>query len=75
MPKAECMWVVHKVNPHKLVHTPGDAVYHDTPMLDDEVGEVYQVEELPPSFVFDPGVGLDDLVRGVDDIEMHVVVK
>jgi hypothetical protein len=35
----------------------------------------YQEEELPPSFIIDPGVGLDDLVRDVDDIEMCVIVK
>jgi hypothetical protein len=44
-------------------------------MLDDDVGEVYQEEELPPSFVVDPGAGLDDLVGDVDDIEMSIVVK
>jgi hypothetical protein len=43
--------------------------------LDDDVDEVYQEEELPPSFVIDPGAGLDDLVGDADDIEMHVVVK
>jgi hypothetical protein len=43
--------------------------------LDDDVGEVYQEEELPPSFVVDPGAGLDDLVADVDDIEMSIVVK
>jgi hypothetical protein len=41
--------------------------YHDTPMLDDDVDEVCQ-EELPPSFIINPGVGLDDLVGDVDDI-------
>jgi hypothetical protein len=30
---------------------------------------------LPPSFVIDPGVGLDDLEGDADDIEMLVVVK
>jgi hypothetical protein len=30
---------------------------------------------LPPSFVVNPGAGLDVLVRDVDDIEMIVVVK
>jgi hypothetical protein len=39
------------VNPYEWLHTPGDAGYHDTPMWDDEV---YQEEELPPSFVIDP---------------------
>jgi hypothetical protein len=49
--------------------------YHDTPMFDDDVDEVYQEEELPPFFIVDPGAGLDDLVGDADDIEMHVVVK
>jgi hypothetical protein len=65
-------WVVHKVNPCEWLHTPGDAGYHGTVMLDDDVDEVYQ-EELPPSFVVDPGVGLDNLVGDADDIEMPVV--
>jgi hypothetical protein len=73
--KLNAWWVVHKVNPHKRLHTPGDAGYHDTPMLDDDVVEVYQEEELPPSFIIDPGAGLDDLVGDADDIEMPVVVK
>jgi hypothetical protein len=30
---------------------------------------------LPPSFVVDPGAGLDALVGDADDIEMPVVVK
>jgi hypothetical protein len=63
------------VNPHEWLHTLGNAGYHDTPMLDDDVDEVYQEEELPPSFVIDPGAGLDDLVGDADDIEMPVVVK
>jgi hypothetical protein len=60
--KLNAWWVVHKVNPHEWLHTPGDARYHDTPTLDDGVDEVYQEEELPPSFIVDPGAGLDDLV-------------
>jgi hypothetical protein len=59
-----------KVNPRERLHTPGDAGYHDTPMLDDDVDEVYQEEELPPSFAIDPSAGLDDLVGDVDDLEM-----
>jgi hypothetical protein len=48
-------WVVHKVNPREQLHTPGNVRYHDTSMLDDGVDEVYQEEELPPSFIIDPG--------------------
>jgi hypothetical protein len=44
-------------------------------MLDDDVVEVYQEEESPPSFIIDPGAGLDDLVGDADDIEMPIVVK
>jgi hypothetical protein len=74
-PKMNAWWVVYKVNPSERLHTPGDARYHDTLTLDDDVDEVYQEEELPPSFVVDPGVGLNDLVRDADDIEMPVIVK
>jgi hypothetical protein len=36
---------------------------------------IYREEDLPPSFTVDPGVGLDDLVRDADDLEMPVLVK
>jgi hypothetical protein len=71
--KVSAWWVVHKVNPHEWLHTLGDARYHDTLMFDDDIDEVYQEEELPPSFIVDPGAGLDDLVRDADNIEMVVV--
>jgi hypothetical protein len=61
--KLSAWWVVHKVTPH------------DTPMLDDDVDEVNQEEEFPPSFIVDPAAGLDDLVKDDDDIQMSVVVK
>jgi hypothetical protein len=38
-------------------------VYHDTLSLNDDIDEVYQEEELTPSFVVDPGAGLNDLVE------------
>jgi hypothetical protein len=63
------------VNPREWLHTPSDAGYHDTLTLDDNVDAVYQEEELPPSFIVDPGAGLDDLVGDAGDIEMPVVVK
>jgi hypothetical protein len=66
--KMSAWWVVHKVNPREWLHTPSDVGYHDTPTLDDEV---YQGEELPPSFIVDLGVGLDNLVGDADDIEMN----
>jgi hypothetical protein len=68
-------WVVHKVNPCDWLHTLGDAGYHDTLTLDDDVDEVYQEEEFPPSFTIDPGARLYDLVGDVDDIDMSIIVK
>jgi hypothetical protein len=53
--KLSAWWVVHKVNPRERFHTPGDAGYDNTPTLDDDVNEVYQEEELPPSFIVDHG--------------------
>jgi hypothetical protein len=32
--------------------------YQDTPTLEGDIDEVYQEEELPPSFIADPDVGL-----------------
>jgi hypothetical protein len=63
------------MHPREWLHTPSDAGYHGTPTLDDDVDEVYQEEELPPSFVVDHGAGLDNLVGDADDIEMPVIVK
>jgi hypothetical protein len=63
------------VNSRKQLYTPGDTGYHDTPTLDDDVDEVYQEEELPASFVIDPGAGLNDLVGDIDDIQMQVKRK
>jgi hypothetical protein len=37
--------------------------------LHEEVDEVYQEEELPASFIIEPGPGLDDLVGDTDDIQ------
>jgi hypothetical protein len=73
--KLNAWWVVHKVKPREQLHIPGDAGYHDTPMLDDDVDEVSQEEELPPPFIVDPGAGLDDLVGDANDLEMPIVVK
>jgi hypothetical protein len=73
--KPNAWWVVHKVNRREWLHTPGDAGYHDTLTLDDDVDEVYQEEGLPPSFVVYLGARLDGLVGDADDIEMSVVVK
>jgi hypothetical protein len=63
------------VNPCERLHTSDDARYHDTLTLDDDVDEVYQEEELPPSFAVDPGARLDDIVGDADDIDMSIIVK
>jgi hypothetical protein len=71
--KLSAWWVVHKVNCCEWLHTPGDAGYHDTLTLNDDIDEVYQEEKLPPSFFVNPSAGLDDQVGDADDIEMPVV--
>jgi hypothetical protein len=73
--KLNAWWVVHTVNPREQLNILGDAGYHDTLALHDDIDEVYQEEELPPSFVVDCGAGLSDLLGDADDIEMPVVVK
>jgi hypothetical protein len=73
--KLSAWCLVHKVNPHERLYTAGDARYHDTSTLDDDVDEVYQEEELSASFIIDPDVGFNDLVGDADDIQMHVKQK
>jgi hypothetical protein len=53
----------------------GDAGYHDTLTLDDDVDKVYQEEELPVSFVINPSVRVNDLIGDADDIQMPVKQK
>jgi hypothetical protein len=65
--KFHAWWVVHKVIPREQLRTPCDAGYHST-QIDGEVDEVYQEEELPTSFVIEPGAGLDSLVGDCDNI-------
>jgi hypothetical protein len=43
--------------------------------LNDDVDEVYQEQELPASFVVDPGAGFDDLVGDTYDIQMPIVKR
>jgi hypothetical protein len=71
--KLSAWWVVHKVNPRERLYTASNVGYHDTLTLDDNGDGVYQKEELPASFIIDPGAGLDDLVGDADDIQMSVV--
>jgi hypothetical protein len=71
--KLSAWWVVYKVNPCEWLYTPGDAGYHDTPTLNNDVDEVYQEKELPVSFIFDPGAELNDLVGNANDIQIPVV--
>jgi hypothetical protein len=53
--KMSVWWVVHMVNPHEWLYTPGDVGYHDTPTLDDDVDEVYREEELTVYFITELG--------------------
>jgi hypothetical protein len=47
------------------LHTPTNVAYH----FDDErVDEIYQEEELPTSFVIEPGAALDSLVGDGADV-------
>jgi hypothetical protein len=56
---------VYKVNPRERLYTTIDVAYH----LDDEqVDEIYQEEELPTSFVVEPGAALDSLVGDGADV-------
>jgi hypothetical protein len=50
---------VYKVNPHEWLYSPTDAAYHFDDEQDDEI---YQEEELPTSFVVEPGAALNSLV-------------
>jgi hypothetical protein len=50
---------VYKVNPHERLYTTIDVAYH---FDDEQVDEIYQEEELPTSFVVEPGAALDSLV-------------
>jgi hypothetical protein len=68
--KQDVWWVVYKVNPHELLHTPAHVAYH---IDDGYVGEVYQEQELPISFVIKPGVALDSLIRY--DVDVIVLLK
>jgi hypothetical protein len=55
------------------LYTLVDARYHDTLTLDYGVNEVYQEEELPASFVVEPGARFDNLVGDADG--MKIIVK
>jgi hypothetical protein len=68
-------WVIHKLNPPERLYTLGDAGYHDTPTLDDDVDKVYQEQELSASFIINPSVGVGDLIGDADDIHMPVKQK
>jgi hypothetical protein len=57
--------VVYKVNPRERLYTPTNSAYH---FDDEQVDESYQGEELPTSFVVEPGVALDSLVGDGADV-------
>lgn len=69
--KLSTWWVVYKVNPRERLYTPGDDGYHDS----GDTEEVYQDEELPDSFIVEPGAGLDNLVGDVADVETSTMRK
>jgi hypothetical protein len=56
---------VYKVNPREWLYTHTNAAYH---FDDKHVDEIYQEEELPTSFVVEPGVALDSLVGDGDNV-------
>jgi hypothetical protein len=68
--KLAAWWVVYKVNPHERLHTLTDAAYH---FDDEQIDEIYQEEELPTSFVIEPGATLDSLVG--DGVDVTVIQK
>jgi len=63
--KLDAWWVVHKVNSRERLFTPSFGGYE---FNDDQADEVYQEEELPSSFVIEPGAGLNSLVGDSNDI-------
>jgi hypothetical protein len=58
------------VNPRERLHTPINAAYH---INDKHVDEIYQEEELPTSFVMEPGATLDSLA--VDGVNVTILQK
>jgi hypothetical protein len=63
--KLDACRVVYKVNPRERLHTLANIAFH----IDDrQIDEVYQEEELPTTFVVEPGVTLDSLVEDGDDV-------
>jgi hypothetical protein len=61
-------WVVYRVNPRELLHTPDDSGYHENQVAAGEVDEVYQDNELPCSFNIDPDSTLNSLLGNANDI-------
>jgi hypothetical protein len=53
------------VNPRERLYTPTDVTYH---FDDKHFDEIYQEEELPTSFVVEPGAALDFLVGDGADV-------
>jgi hypothetical protein len=56
---------VYKVNPREWLYTPTDTAYH---FDDQHIDEIYQEEELPTSFVVEPGAAVDSLDGDGDDV-------
>jgi hypothetical protein len=57
--------VVYKLNPREQLYTPTNSSYH---FNDEQVDEIYHEEELPTSFVIEPGAALDSLVGDGADV-------
>jgi hypothetical protein len=68
--KLSAWWVIYRVNPHELLHTPGDSGYHENQVPVGEVDEVYQDDELSFSFNINPDLALNSLVGDANDVTL-----
>jgi hypothetical protein len=66
--KLSAWWVVYRVNPRELLHTPNDFGYHENQVAAEEVDEVYQDDELPCSFNIDSDSTLNSLLGNANDV-------
>jgi hypothetical protein len=61
-------WVVYRVNPRELLHTPDDSGYHENQVAAGEVDEIYQDNELSCSFNIELDLTLNSLLGNANDI-------
>jgi hypothetical protein len=66
--KLNAWWVVYRVNPRELLHTPGDSGYHENQVAVGDVSEVYQDDKLLCSFNKDPDSALNSLLGDANDV-------